>query len=239
MKKIAIILIFFALTNTTFAQLKINEIHPNPTGKDPGKEWVEIYNTSNYPIPLENWQIHNGNKTYTFPQKNILPKTHFTYHLPLKNSNNTIKIFSEKQNDQLSYKKSKEGLSLSHTNVGWLWTENSKNTRNPIYQELSGKITQAPQIAKEYFFKIENKKIHFTENFPLLQSLFTEDTKVKILTQKNKNKLYLIDYQIQSLAKKEPRQARLPYLYLIIPIIALTLILGATLYYKSSAQTPP
>ncbi|MBL4693991.1 lamin tail domain-containing protein [Candidatus Gracilibacteria bacterium] len=248
MRKITLsIFIFFNLMPNSHAQLRINEIHPNPTGKDSGKEWIEIYNPTNYTIPLENWQIDNGSKIYSFPEKEILPKTHFIYNLPLKNSKNTIIIFSKTQKDQLSYQKSKEGLSLSHVTIksenannnAWIWTEPSKALANPIYQELTVHITQEPQIAKEYYFKLDNQKIYFTENFPLLKVLLKPGTKLTILVKKEKNKLQLINYKLLALTKKEPRQARPPYIYLLIPIIILTLILSKPLYYKSSAQTPP
>ncbi len=44
----------------------INEILPNPTGKDTGNEWIELYNQELTPINIVGWYLKtaNGKKTY-------------------------------------------------------------------------------------------------------------------------------------------------------------------------------
>lgn len=38
----------------------INEIMPNPDGKDAGQEWIELYNSGTQNINLAGWRLENG-----------------------------------------------------------------------------------------------------------------------------------------------------------------------------------
>ena len=42
------------------AQVRINEILPNPLGTDTGTEWVEIYNAGPGPVDLTGWAIDDA-----------------------------------------------------------------------------------------------------------------------------------------------------------------------------------
>lgn len=56
-------------TPSTGVSLRFSEILPNPTGKDKGREWIELYNNSDVPLCLEGLKIEEGTKklqTYLF-----------------------------------------------------------------------------------------------------------------------------------------------------------------------------
>ena len=44
--------------------IKINEIFPNPDGSDSGYEWIEIINTGNTSVRLDDWEIQTGASTW-------------------------------------------------------------------------------------------------------------------------------------------------------------------------------
>lgn len=55
--------------------LKINEILPNATGSDTGKEFIEIYNPTNYVVDLGGYQLQLGpsySKNYLLPSANLV-----------------------------------------------------------------------------------------------------------------------------------------------------------------------
>lgn len=49
------------------ADLRLNELLPNPDGADAGNEFIEIYNASAKPVSLENYWIEIAGKIYSFP----------------------------------------------------------------------------------------------------------------------------------------------------------------------------
>jgi len=69
----------------------INEVELNPRGTDDGREWVELYNPSNYPVDLDGWSIETSHGAQMLNEiGNIIigPKGHYVVnfdHLALDN----------------------------------------------------------------------------------------------------------------------------------------------------------
>lgn len=64
----------------------ISEFMPNPQGKDPGKEWVELLNTSNSEVDLSGWKLDDegkegvlGSSAFIFPDGIKVPPNQ--YHI--------------------------------------------------------------------------------------------------------------------------------------------------------------
>ena len=63
------------------AKVVINELYYDPVGNDAGSEWIELYNPSNLPISLANWEIQSAgssfNTEYTIPTGYIIKPNDF------------------------------------------------------------------------------------------------------------------------------------------------------------------
>jgi hypothetical protein len=57
-------ILFFVLPSVVSAQVVITEIMYDPIGKDGGREWIEVYNTSTAPIPLTTWKIYESDTNH-------------------------------------------------------------------------------------------------------------------------------------------------------------------------------
>lgn len=135
--------------------LLINEIHPNPKGSDSGKEWLEIINLGSTNLNLENYQILLSDKTkYTFEKEILPPKSLRVIDLKsIKNSNEkiTLKNPHNQTLDNIILEKSKNGLSFTRIGRQFLWTQPSKNQKNPeiqLHQGLLSDLIEKIQIPK-------------------------------------------------------------------------------------------
>lgn len=237
-------------------EIIINELFINPSGTDTNKEWIELYNKGSKDINLGNWKIKNGEKETTLSNKLVVKKNNHiiidgkNLGTSLKNTNGKISIidFEGKTIDEKSYKETKENMSFSLTKITnnqkkekyiWIWTENSKNKKNPELHEIYGIINKEATINKDYYFKIKTDdkntiKIIFDEKvdkFELLKKLFTINKEIKILARKIDEQTYfLIDYEIKNdkieTTKKEKTLSTPKWTYLmLIPVTILTTIL--------------
>jgi hypothetical protein len=71
------------------ANIRINEVYPNPPGSPEVDEFIEIYNVGDVAIDIYGWTIHDtigSSKEYIFPQVIVEPKQFFV----LKNSQSQI-----------------------------------------------------------------------------------------------------------------------------------------------------
>jgi micrococcal nuclease len=90
--------------------VKLNEVLPNPTGKDEGLEFIELINDGKTEIELLGWEIKNNNKTvFAFSEKQQIPSSGLlvldSFKTTLKNTTETIFLVDPLGNirDQLSY----------------------------------------------------------------------------------------------------------------------------------------
>jgi len=65
--------------------LIINEVEMNPSGKDSGREWIELYNPTDRSIDLTGWSIvtsHGKKATHSLPSRIISPGGHYVHTFP-------------------------------------------------------------------------------------------------------------------------------------------------------------
>ncbi|MFC1647510.1 lamin tail domain-containing protein [Patescibacteria group bacterium] len=112
----------------------INEILPNPLGKDSNMEWIELKNLSDKNCTLSGWIIDDedgGSKPYTLTSNEeiishgfiLLPS--WKTKINLNNSDESVRLFypDEKIADEISYDKSYEDQTFSRTeNNEFEWT---------------------------------------------------------------------------------------------------------------------
>lgn len=170
MMKIAVILSLIWNSQTALAEnlpsIQLSEIMPNPKGEDKNNEWIELYNPTQQDIGLKNWQIIESDPTDISkkPKKISLPDT-LTIHsksylilqdktlkITLVNKNTKIELKDPDNNivDAVSYKKAKDGSSLSKIKLEnkktWTWTTPTKNKQNPTYRKKPSQKTQPQQV---------------------------------------------------------------------------------------------
>ncbi len=149
-------------------KILINEIFPNPIENESENEWIEIFNSGDKKIDLENCFLADGN--YKPNEKNIekafkigngenveggkfkiFNRKEFSFGM--NNSNEVIYFLDFEGNvlNEIFYEKSEEGFSYSLNSEGdWEWTEFL----------TSGDINRFPEP------KIYSKKVEMTELMP-------------------------------------------------------------------------
>ncbi len=104
------------------SEIIINEILPNPSGRDSGREFIELYNPGSQDISLANWQVHkkarSGSvRTYYFSANEIIKaKEYFILTFNgLNNDGAEIEIVDDagEKIDSMDYKNAPEGLSYN------------------------------------------------------------------------------------------------------------------------------
>lgn len=221
-KIVIIVMIFLIVTpNKVFAdsplvpapapgKITINEIFPDPKGKDKGSEWVELYNNNEHDIDLLGWKLNNGGKKVS-TIKNSLIIGAFRYFvlekenlkLALKNTDGQLQLIDMNGNlmDKIDYGKAIEEKSFSKIvfqNVGetadmgkskWSWTTPTKNQKNDEFYVLEGEIikdlSNPPTIEIAIKDKTLTLQISDNQNILLLTTILRPKTVAQFLVNKN------------------------------------------------------
>lgn len=217
----------FFVTNPVHANnfVKITEIFPNPEGRDNGKEWVEISNESTKTVNLQGWTITTGSKKIKLKNIQIKPNSYISTPIQLKNSNNTVKLINKQGEivNSIQYDEAKEGLSYSDTSTKWLWTTPTKAKPNKKIIKIKGTVTKEPQVGRDFFVYINQKKVIFDEKdfqFQFMKTFLKEGTEIEalIIEENMKIKEFKVLKEATQKGKKENPSKRI---YLIPPIISL------------------
>ncbi|MBU0636684.1 lamin tail domain-containing protein, partial [Patescibacteria group bacterium] len=144
---------------TQLAPIIINEFLPNPVNSDINEEWIELYNQSNAPINLVNWQL-DDNKDNSLPYEfltdlwldnnNFLVINRQQNNLVLNNTNDAVRLFNDfgELIDIVEYKAAVVGKTYARDkNNKWFWT----NVLTPGEKNIIN--------ASKNYIKIENKTI--------------------------------------------------------------------------------
>lgn len=204
-------LLFFASPNTQAASLKINEVFPNPEGKDNHKEWLEIKNNSKNSINLQDWKIQVNSKIYQLHPSTISPNqlkilNSKNSKIKLPNNNVTISILDSQNQkvDQIYYTKAPSGKSLM-TNLNQ-WTTPTPGKPNPQMQKVIGnfqKITtpHSTLIKKDDQQPIAIKTNHEQAEFLNLITTTSQDLSVTYISTTNHNQIQSIDSSPKAITK--------------------------------------
>jgi len=207
-----IIILFTVPTAHAAGNLLINEVLPNPKGKDSGQEWLELFNQSNKTIDLKEWKIVIGKKTIKLKeiskaQSYLLIKT------PLNNSGQTIQLINPSGNiaDDLVYKTAPEGLSYSKivlkssegNKYAWQWTSPTQKEKNQSFFSLNGKILSP--LTKDHFELLteqgKNIKVKITnkKKLPLYKVILKKNKEVKVIVEKIGREISLRNINLKTL----------------------------------------
>jgi hypothetical protein len=137
----------FFTVGSVRAEIRINEVFPNPEGSPEVDEFIEIYNTTDEVLDLSGWTLMDtvgSPKVYTFPQivlegKKIFVFRHDITKIVLNNTSDgvVLKNASGDVIDEMTFDQSEEGISVGRYPDGtgeffsMLPTEGSNNIQPP------------------------------------------------------------------------------------------------------------
>lgn len=115
------------------ANIHISELLPNPSGKDSGNEYVELYNSGNIPVRLDGWKL--GAKTKkSLEGKTIEPFNFLIFkNITLRNSGDTVQLLDPETQVQseVRYEKADDDASWSRNSSGvFQWTVPTPGQQN-------------------------------------------------------------------------------------------------------------
>lgn len=133
----------------------INELLPNPSGKDSGNEFVELYNNGPTPVRLDGWKL--GSKTKKKLDGQILHPFDFLIFkkITLRNTGDTIQLLdpNEKVQSETTYLEAKDNASWSRDEKGlFRWTIPTEGRKNdfPFQTETIYLQATAPLIITRF-----------------------------------------------------------------------------------------
>lgn len=129
------------------ASIRLNEILPNPSGKDEGLEWIELINQGDSAISLQDWRITTNSKKGNII-KEIIIEPHTLLLLPqdytptLGNTNETVQLLASDGSvvDSVSYSKAPENQSYALVNGSWDWTAKLTPGQANVILDSSGAL---------------------------------------------------------------------------------------------------
>lgn len=166
-KKLVIIVCFFCCLFLNLSvqadtnKVIINEIMPDPEGKDSEKEWVELYNPNDFEVDLIGWQIKDKigrTRTFlfndrTFDRTKIEP---FSFvicpidktKISLNNTGDIVELLSPQGQvvDRVEYPKAQPGQSYSRFAENWQWAQPSPGQKNILKIESPINVAEKSPI---------------------------------------------------------------------------------------------
>lgn len=114
---------------TNNSGIVLSEILADPEEDESEGEFIELENRSEKTIDLSGWILRDASKTgkYIFPEESVLPENSFlaltrtTFVFALNNTDETVTLSDPKGTiaDSISWKKSRENISLARNGASW------------------------------------------------------------------------------------------------------------------------
>lgn len=144
------------------SQLIINEVFPNPYGKDAGQEYIELYNPGPYDVLLDDWKL--GGKTKKSLDGHSISAGGFLIfeNITLRNSEDHLELSAPDGQliDELEYADVEEGQSFAlHPSGQFRWTIPTPAAENdfPFTQETIYLNESAPVIITSFLANPDGK----------------------------------------------------------------------------------
>lgn len=130
--------------------MKISEILPNPIGKDPGGEWIKLFNDSPEPVDLAGWRIKDASgKTFVFKNQTVASAEYLTLDykttkISLNNNGETLLLYNRKEEliDKAEFVgTAPEGKNAKRQNGHFVFDDeplSDKEKQKAVFQEVGG-----------------------------------------------------------------------------------------------------
>ncbi len=140
----------------------INEILPSPAGPDETDEWIELYNSNNITVNLENWKLQDieGTTTdYAFPKgASIAGNAYLILKRPatkilLNNEGDGLNLISPDGAivDTTTFEKAPKNQSYAKMGAGWIWNSNlTAGAANAILAKNSSPLSNSQKTDTKY-----------------------------------------------------------------------------------------
>lgn len=126
------------------ASIRINELLPNPSGKDGGEEWVELFNFGSSATDLTGWMLITASGESAKLEKKLPENSFLSISIPLRNTTDTVSLLDPSKTviSEISYKKAPDGNSLNFSKQGgYRWS-------NHITREAENILNKLPETKK-------------------------------------------------------------------------------------------
>jgi PKD repeat protein len=147
-----------------YDKIRLNEIMPNPEGKDSGNEWLEIYNYGKEDVDLGGWYVMVNSKKIELDDLIMAGEFRVEYIGGLSNSGAVISLYSpdDVEVSQFEYGKSVDGYSYANLEDEWGWVEEAtEGSENPKIEYIEGVIEEVDEVGQT--LKIENLNLVYEE----------------------------------------------------------------------------
>jgi len=249
-KILTTILIFLNLNYRVFAaEIIINEILPNPEGKDSGAEWLELKNIGTGAVELRDWTIVQNNKTTLIQEQKFAPGEITIIKLKnLINKPNLVRLLdpSNKIADEIQYNDAPEGKSFARVTIDgkaiFQWAKPSPRSQNPQFKIITA---QPYDKAKSDYFKIKSnneiKKIYYSTIPSGLINLLSQTPEIELTVGEKGQNYQLIKIRLPPAdppQKKQSNETALLLAAISLALLGLLLLLRNCLRNKSGNLRP-
>jgi len=178
------------------SSLFINEIMPSPQGPDATNEWIEIFNSNNFAVNLEGWQIKDtigATKTHTFGAITIVSYGFFVLKrqqskITLQNTGDGLYLLNPAGGivDTVEFGKAQTDQSYNRSQNTHQWsTTPTPNAKNIITQQM-------PEVPPRAFATSNAANKNNAENTASSTNASQTANILQAMPKKSRNLIYFI-----------------------------------------------
>lgn len=158
------LLLLILLAPIVSAEIYLSEVLPDPAGTDTKNEWIELYNSENTPIILNNYSLKDESTKFFYLDNITIPNQTYLIIYPTFTLNNGAdSVFLYLNNiviDNMSYKQTEENISFSFVNGNWTETIPTPGYENYIDTTCDfSVIILAEELQEDFSFKTYIEKM--------------------------------------------------------------------------------
>ncbi len=120
-----------SIVNVYPKNIFINELMPNPIGRDQNNEWIELYNSNDFPVDISGYILETASDKFVIPEGTLLFEDSFLVlqnantRLNLKNDNGVVRLLTPERFllQEVNYQGLKEGFAVARKNDKYFFSQ--------------------------------------------------------------------------------------------------------------------